>query len=276
MLARTTAIRTVIKSGQSGELKLRFALSCGRTVVSRHYAKAPFGAAWANYPDDSGMPEVQITNPAGGILGGDRLRIEVSLEPGSSVAILTQAASKAYRGEKASQRVIFQVGRNAFLEYLPHHLIPFAASNYRQDTMFYLEEGAALITWDAYSAGRVAHGEHFAFGRLSSSTRIFLQEAPVAIDGFDFTGGGKPFGEYFYLATVYVLSPENAGPLAEKLQAYLTKSPGVFASASAPEPHLCVARILSREAPALYQALNGCRLFARRYLRLSPPARDVL
>lgn len=48
------------------------------------YVSAPFGAVGAHYPYGSGMLEVQITNPAGGILGGDRLGSGIDLAPGSA------------------------------------------------------------------------------------------------------------------------------------------------------------------------------------------------
>src|SRR5215210_1161431 len=78
-------------------------------------------------------PEVQITNPSGGVLGGDCLHIHVSLAPGSAATVLTQAAGKVYKGVEARQRTTFRVEKGGFLEYLPHHLIPFAHSSYRQE-----------------------------------------------------------------------------------------------------------------------------------------------
>lgn len=121
------------------------------------------------------MPEVQITNPAGGILGGDVLEVDVDVAPGSSATVLTQAANKAYRGEEASQTAVFRIGEGAFLEYLPHHLIPYAGSNYRQETTFHLTPDAILFAWDAFSAGAWPVGRGSlttasAPGRTSSGT----------------------------------------------------------------------------------------------------------
>lgn len=244
-------------------------------MVSRHYAKAPFGAAWANYPDDSGMPEVQITNPAGGILGGDRLQIEVSLEPGSAATLLTQAASKVYRGEEASQRATFYVGRDAFLEYLPHHLIPYADSNYVQESTFHLEDGASLVIWDAYAAGRIARGESFAFERLSSMTRIFVDGLPEVVDGFDLPDGREPFGGYCYLGTVHMVGGGESATLAEEVHSLLAGIPGTLASASSTSEHLCTARILARNVTALYTALNATRILARKIRGMHGSAREV-
>lgn len=218
------------------------------------------------------MPEVQITNPAGGVLGGDALELDVSLAPGSSATLTTQGATKAYRGEASNQTAEIRVDDGAFLEYLPHHLIPFAGSSHRQQTRFALNGEATLLAWEAYSAGRLARGERFDFDRLSSSTRVHVDDAPVASDGFELPGvyprGDEHFGGYSYLATVFVVAPDAAA-LSEDLNGLLRLGRGSLASSSAPSERLCISRILSGGAPALYRMLNLCRGAVRE--RLSVP-----
>ena len=229
----------------------------------------------AGYPDASGMAEVQITNPAGGVLGGDCLTIKTSLAPGSAATILTQGATKAYRGEEARQDSFIRVGEGALLEYLPHHLIPYAGSSYRQTTEFHLAEDATLLAWDACAAGRVARGERFDFDVLGTRMKIFRDEVPEAADGLELIGGGEPFGGYSYLGTFYVISAGDLSPLAEKLHESASTLPDTLASASVPSPNLCVVRTLTRNAPTLYKTLNDCRAAARSFLRLPAPARQV-
>jgi urease accessory protein len=244
-------------------------------VLAGRHSEAPFGAVRANYLDGSGIPEVQITNPSGGILGGDRLEAEVTLEPGSAATVLTQAAAKAYRGTSAYQRAVFRVGEGAFLEYLPHHLIPFAGSRYRQETEFHLAASATLVAWEAFSAGRIARGERFAFGCLAGTTRIFREDFPEVVDGFEIPGGGEPFGGYSYLGSLYVRAPVDLSFLAEELHASLSGSHRLFASASVPAPRLCAVRALAQDSTALYRALNGGRAEARKLLALPPPPREI-
>ena len=222
------------------------------------------------------MPEVQITNPAGGILGGDHLEAEIDLAPGSSATVLTQAVNKAYRGDEAFQETVVRVGEGAFLEYLPHHLIPYAGSNYRQETKFSIAPDSTLIAWDAFSAGRVARGERFAFDGLRARTSIFREGVPEAIDGFDLSRGHEHFGGYSYTATAYVLGPVDLGPLADDLHDLLSGLPGTLASASAPSPGLCAVRILTTGAPVLYKALNGVRTLVRESFGLPDPVREVV
>ena len=199
----------------------------------------------------------------------------MSVQPGSRATVLTQAANKAYRGEAALQQTTSRVGEGAFLEYLPHHLIPFAGSSYRQETTFHLAPDATLIAWDAYAAGRVVRGERFAFDHLWSVTRIYREEVAEVIDGLDLAGDAEPFGGYSYVAAAYVLAPEDLEPLAEDLHRLLFRMPGALASASASGPNLCAVRVLTRSAHALYEALNGARALARKRLGQPVPAREV-
>lgn len=162
------------------------------------------------------------------------------------------------------------------LEYLPHHLIPYASSNYRQDTRISVAESSTLLAWDAYSAGRIARGERFAYTSLSSRTRISRDGVPEVADGFELLAGGEPFGGFSYLAGLYVLAARDLAPLADELHAALVSLfPRALASASAPSFGLCAVRVLARDATVLYRALNSCRALSRASLGLPPPAREV-
>ena len=267
--------RDTANLGQRGSLRLAFEHRGDRTVLSSRHASTPFGAVRAGYPDASGIAEVQITNPAGGVLGGDCLDVKATLVPGSAATILTQGATKAYRGEAARQDAVFEIGENALLEYLPHHLIPYAGSSYRQTTEFRLAENATLISWDACAAGRVARKERFAFDSLGNRTKIFNRGAPDIVDGFELSGGDEPFGGYSYLGTLYVISPEDLSLLAGKLHEVANPMPGALASASAPSSNLCVMRTLTHNAPILYRTLNDCRVVVRSFLQLPVAPRQV-
>ncbi|MDP9454859.1 MAG: urease accessory protein UreD [Actinomycetota bacterium] len=261
-------------NGQRGELSLTLARRGGRSALTRRYASAPFGSVRAAYPDGSGIPELQVTNPSGGILGGDHLRMEIVLRPGAAATVLTQGAAKAYRGPESCHEAAFSLGEGTFLEYLPHHLIPYAGSRHRLRTEFRLRKSSALLAWESVSAGRLARGERFAFDRLSSRTRLCVDGRPEAADGFELSGGDEHFGGYSYLGTVLAWVPEGEKALAEKLQ-QTAQGNSILASASAPCAGLCVVRILSTNAEALYSTLNPIRDRVRDFLGLPLAPRDV-
>jgi len=253
---------------------VRLAQRDGVTAIARRFSQAPFGPAHLTFPDGSGIPEIQITNPGGGTLGGDHLDLEVVAEAHCRATVATQAATKVYRGPLAVQRAELRLAPNAFLEYLPHHVIPYASSNYRQETAVDLAASATLIAWEPVSAGRLALGERFAFSTLSTRLRVVRDGILAAVDGCELVQGEEPFGGYSYTATVFVVAPRDLRRLADELHAFLTTLP-LYASASAPADGLVAARILAGNAPALYRALNGSRAIARAELGLPLPPRSV-
>jgi hypothetical protein len=185
------------------------------------------------------------------------------------IAILVQDP-----GAYSEQCAVFDLGKDAFLEYLPHHLIPYAGSNFRQVSEFRIDADATLFCWEAFAAGRVVRGERFEYESLSSRTRIFRERMPQVMDGFDLSGVGEPFGGYSYMASFYVLAPADLSPLADELYEALGGAASL-ASASAPSYGLCAARIFSSRAQELYRSLNACRVVVRSFLDLSPPPREV-
>jgi urease accessory protein len=258
-----------------GRLELRLARRGGRTIVAKCAVRAPLGTVAASHPDGSGAAEVQVTHPAGGVLGGDRLEVAVAVGPSAEATLTTQGATRAYRGAPARQDVVLRVGPAALLEHLPHHVIPFAGSALAVRTRVRVAADARLFLWEGVAAGRVARGERFAFERLSSRLRIEREATALVADGLELRGGGEAFAGRSYLGAAYVAAPRDLRALADELHAELAALPGVLGSASAPTPGLCAVRVLADSAPALYAALGAARTAARAALGLGPPAREV-
>lgn len=247
-----------------------------RTVVTGRYASQPWGAVQVARPDPSGMPEVVLTNPGGGTLGGDRLDLTVEVGQDAQATVCTPGATRVYCGAQARQRTRLAVAEGGLLEYVPHHVIPYAGSRWRQETVIELAPGARLLAWEAFAAGRLAHGERFAFAALASRTLVLRDGTPEAIDGCDLEGGGEPFGGRPYLATVHVVAPRALDALSGELHAVLGAVPGVWGSASAPGAGVLCARLLADTAPALTGALNALRERVRVVLACPSPAREAL
>lgn len=255
---------------------MRLARHGEATAVVMRYASQPWGAVQVARPDRSGMPEVLLTNPGGGTLGGDRLDLRVEVGPGARATVCTQGAAKAYRGTQALQRTRLSVGAGGLAEYVPHHVIPYAESRWRQETVVELAADARLLAWEAFAAGRLAHGERFSFAALAGRTLIVRDGAPEVIDGLELAGGGEPFGGWPYLATVHLLAPAPLEALARELHTLLEGVAGVWGSASAPVEGVLCARLVAGGAPALAAALNALRARARTALGCAAPAREVV
>src|SRR3989442_2581394 len=114
---------------------------------------------------------VSVLNPTGGLVGGDRLTIDVTIGPAAHGCLTTPSATKVYRtaGAAAEQRVHIRLGAGAILEWVPDHTIPFAGSAFRQAIDCEAEDGATLILTDAFAPGRIARGEAWRVSRPPSA-----------------------------------------------------------------------------------------------------------
>ena len=114
-----------------------------------------------------GTAYLMLLNPTGGLVGGDHLSTQITLEAGTSVCLT--------RDQPAVQETRIQLGAGASLEYLPDHVIPHANARFHQSQRIEMARGSRAILWDALAAGRVAHGERWTFSEVDLSTEISLR-----------------------------------------------------------------------------------------------------
>lgn len=160
--------------GWSAELGLRFACRHGRTVIVDKAHRGPLLIQKPLYPEPDGGCHVMVIHPPGGIVGGDRLTLRVSLDARARVLLTTPGAGRWYRMSEtdARQELRFRVGADAVLEWLPQETILFDGSRSRMNTVVDLDDDARFIGWEILCFGRRASGERFSRGSIRSSTSV--------------------------------------------------------------------------------------------------------
>ncbi len=130
-----------------------------------------------------GAALVHLHNMSGGVLGGDKLKMQVEAGPGTRVQLTSTGATRVYRslGETAVAEQVNEitVGEGALMEYLPDALIPFRDARYRQETRILLADGAGLFWWETIAPGREAHGEVFGYKLLQLKVDISSVGVPL-------------------------------------------------------------------------------------------------
>jgi urease accessory protein len=132
---------------------------------------------------------VHLHNLSGGILSGDRLTLLVEVGEEARVQLTSTGATRIYRHRKGRDSAYTftraRVQKNAIFEYLPDQLIPYAESQFFQETEIELSsEGAGLFWWETLTPGRTAYGEKFVYGSLRIASVISCDEKPIAIEQF--------------------------------------------------------------------------------------------
>ena len=110
---------------------------------------------------ESGRPEIVQVNTAGGLTGGDSIETCVSVGPGGSASVTTQAAERIYRssGPPARVKTSLSVSRDARLEWLPQETILFNQSSCRRELTAEIAANSSLLLVEALVFGRTAMGE---------------------------------------------------------------------------------------------------------------------
>jgi urease accessory protein len=124
--------------GKAPFLRLGFEPREGRTVLATLHRRAPFIVQQALYWDEAmpGLPCVSMISNAGGILQGDRCRIEIDLAPGAQAHLTTQSATRVHEMDAnyATLAQTIRLGAGAYLEYIPHPVIPHRGARFAQET----------------------------------------------------------------------------------------------------------------------------------------------
>ncbi|HSF04529.1 MAG TPA: urease accessory protein UreD [Methylomirabilota bacterium] len=263
--------------GRDGMLRLELERRGARTVMAGCRWTLPLQILAPVAVDDEALV-LSLLNPTGGLVGGDRLDLAVSLGPGARACLTTPSATKVYRtaGEAARQDVRLRVGLGAMLEWVPDHTIAFAGSVFRQRIEVGLAPGARLILVDAFAAGRIARDEAWRFDRLESAVIVRDAVGEVFYDRLVLRGGaglerlgcaeGCP-----YFATMAVIGDADLEPFRRATTASLAARGDVSAGVGALSRGGVVLRLLAGDAPALIAAIDAAWAAARAALAGAPP-----
>ncbi len=173
-------------SVQNGYLHLVFGQHNGKTILKKSNYKAPLQIV-RPFELECGTLSLTILNMTAGIMQGDTLELDIMLEEGAKVVILTQTANKIHsmQGDFATQNMRITQAANSRLEYYPERNIPFADADYRQRLRVNLAHSATFAYMEGLSAGRVLHGESWKFKRYSSQVDLFVDQELVYLERQD-------------------------------------------------------------------------------------------
>ncbi|OKH12141.1 urease accessory protein UreD [[Limnothrix rosea] IAM M-220] len=160
-----------------GKVNLSYGSRDNQTVVRRCLTAAPFRVQRPFYPDGDHVCHTVLLHTAGGVVGGDRLSIDLALAENSHVFLTTAAANKIYRsnGEVAAQTGVINQAAGTILEYFPQELIVFDGADYRQSLRVNLAPGAVWCGSDIIRFGRTARGEKYHSGQWCNATEVWQE-----------------------------------------------------------------------------------------------------
>jgi urease accessory protein len=269
--ARSTSVLQTLSwlPRTEGSARLEFSRRGERTQLGvLHQA----GAARVRFPKPAAgaPPEAVLLNMAGGLTGGDRMQLEVTLGDGAEVTVTTAAAEKIYRARDgdAAIGVKLALGAGARLAWLPQATILFDGSRLDRHTEVQLAGDARFLAVESMIFGRQAMDEDVHHGACRDAWRIRRDGVLVFADTFRVRGAiaaalDRPAtlaGARAAAMLIYV-----AADAASRLEAVRAMLDGVQSTAGASSWNgLLVVRAFARDGRTLQgdiapiaQALSG-------------------
>jgi urease accessory protein len=252
------------KAGKIGALLLRLEgdPSIKKTVIREQYCKVPLFIQRAMYLEETlpAMAYVYIISPSGGILQGDRYRIDITLSNNAFAHVTTQSATRIYKMERnfATQMVNVVVEKGSYFEYIPDQIIPFRNSRFYQAVELNVHDNATMIYSEMLVPGRVASGESFEYdicyiktiarnqvGKLRFMDVIKLEpkKEDLRVEGI--------LGKFDVVGTVYIITREfYIKDLQQEINAKIAGLEGALSGGASilPAKQGIIVRILGKTA----------------------------
>jgi urease accessory protein len=252
-----------------GRLDLRYRRAGARTVAhDRH--EGPLRVLQALYPEGEGICHHVLVHPPGGIVGGDRLEIDLALGPGTHALVTTPGATRFYRGggRHAAQTARLVLEAGARLEWLPLETIAYPGCDAVNAVQFELGPGAALLGWDVLALGMPASGAPFERGCIEQRlcwpahwlerARIDAADAPL-LDGPLGLDGQRALGTLWF-ASAEPWPPTLRERLLDAARELAEGSPLAARCGVTPVlPGLAVLRVLAPRVEPVWQLLRAVR-----------------
>jgi urease accessory protein len=275
-------------AGKVGLLELTLAPCDGVTRVQRQYHRAPLHIYRPIYLD-AGRPDMAfifVLQSGGGLVQGDRYRVDIDCEPGTAAHITTQAATNVFRARQnfATQLVNLRAGAGAVLEYLPDPVVPFRGSRLFQRLCVTADRESTVILGETLLPGRVAHDEAHIYDVFWAETEVRSPDGTLLFADvlrFNPAGGENPksmglLGTHDVIATLYIVTWQtDATTMVGQLRSALATCHDVLAGVSElPNGSGVVVRLLGSTSKTVKAALRTAWSAARIAL-LGTPAPNL-
>ncbi|XP_024975638.1 urease accessory protein D [Cynara cardunculus var. scolymus] len=190
-------------------------METGKLVVARVDGKSTVTRCFSQYPlkfivpTKAGRSEadavwIYALTYGGGIVSGDCISFDLTIDDGCTAVLTTQASTKVYKSvalKCSKQTMEARIGNDALMVVIPDPVTCFSTARYSQKQVFRIVSGSSLLLVDWITSGRHESGEKWDFGLYKSTNHIYLESKPLFLD-------------------TVLLEHESATSIAERMQCY--------------------------------------------------------
>jgi len=254
--------------GQNGELRLRFEVKDGKTIIADRFHKNTLKICKPFYLE-KGTGRVRLTQIGigGGIFRGDSLCQSYVLGAGSKVLVTAQSSNKVYKTPfgKSLQVANFQLAENSELEYITYSTIPFAESHFKSEMTIELSKGSKAFFTEIVAPGRWTRGELFRYASYQSIVKAYWEGQLILWDNWQITPQTMDVNKlgfyegYTHQGSVYIFSDSDSvnQDLVTKIHENLAEYPAIIAGVTIITKRKgLIVRMLGNRGMDLEEAIN--------------------
>lgn len=242
----------------------------GHTRMGRTEHFGPLRVQRPFYPEGLSCLHLYLLHPPGGLVGGDKLLIELDAQNKAHILMTTPSAGKIYRNIshiKQGQHVSIRVTDGAIVEYLPQENIVFNHADAQLITQVNIEGSGVFIGWEITCLGRIESNELFEVGGLEQSLSVYQEGKPLFLDRLSLVAPStlqtqsSGFQNKSVFATFVVNQTIDDAALLEKIVLWQQKSNELITPAMVAitqKPGVFIARFIgdkSEQARDIFEAL---------------------
>lgn len=162
----------------SGEivLRARYAPDRDTTISVSPFHRGALSIMKPLYVLGTGQMLLYILNPGGGYVSGDKYAVSLTAEPGASVAMSTQSATKVYRstGAPAFYTMDIKAMTGSVVDYAPDPLIVYEAGEYHQRSVLRVDPQAHVSMAEIITPGWSPDMSLFSYRGIRMATEVYL------------------------------------------------------------------------------------------------------
>jgi urease accessory protein len=223
-----------------------------------------------------------LVTTSGGLVGGDRLAIDIKVHERASVLVSPTAAEKIYRSAGATCEfdVTLSAASGSWLEWLPQETILFDESRLHRVTRIDVDDDARILAGEILVFGRIGRGERLTRGLVRECWEVRRDGALIWADALHLDGDiaatidhPAGFDGAAAAATIIYAAPDSEARLTDARAALEeTEDLSELKSGVTAVNGLLVARFIGRDARILRNAFGAFWATFRNRVAGLPPA----
>jgi len=235
-----------------------------QSVVRRAFATSPL--RWLTPRNHGPAAWVYSSSYGGGLVGGDTLRLTISIGAGASAFVSSQASTKIYRSrDRSSAELKATVSTGGHLVLWPDPVVCYAESTFRQTQCVDLEHDGSLILVDTMTSGRRASGERWRFVEYANRITVRQDGRVVVFDSTRLSGVegnlAARMGRFDVLCSIAIVGQrfrDEVRAIAERIAASpVERRADLLVSAAALGDSGCLLRVVGRSVEQVTGVVRG-------------------